>query len=55
MTDYAKLRVAELKVLKREEESLHVILSKYRNSLNALKVWLLWNIDTSITTHSSTF
>ncbi|KAF2355209.1 snRNA-activating protein complex subunit 5 [Trinorchestia longiramus] len=38
MTDKAKLRFAELKVLKREEETLKTLLSKYRNQLNALKV-----------------
>lgn len=38
MTDLAKLRVAELKVLKKEEETLNSILSMYRNTLNALKV-----------------
>ncbi|XP_018018145.1 uncharacterized protein LOC108674687 [Hyalella azteca] len=38
MTLQAKLRVAELKVLKREEETLKTLLSKYKYQLNALKV-----------------
>jgi len=33
-----RLREVELKILKREEEAIHLLLSKYRKALNALKV-----------------
>ena len=37
-TETAKLRVKEMEILKKEEETLRKLIHKYKNSLNALKV-----------------